>query len=946
MRISSGFFRSILIKSWVLECTKDCIQYRFEKSQWNTIAYTDLEDVFSGRSTLSGNLNVKFRQEKVTFEGVSEDRAKKFISATTQHARQFIASGVIAKKSLLESAIPTFSELIDGDFYLNHSKMVEVRESLPDEVRLFESPYLDCSLIPNTLQDFSTNYRAFVDPLNQSTIKRNNAYVARKKQQYKTTFDTIEKFPLTEEQREAVVTEEDNILLIAAAGSGKSSTLVAKIYYLLKEGQHKANQVMAFAYNKDAQLELTARIDALFEKFHWKNERVPARTFHGFCMEVLAQANKSKPTIAEVAAGSKHKQLRFFTELVDELKSDLQSFKSDLLNYYSIFKYPQPRGGSIRTRSDYEQYLSRLDAKTGRDPDTGEWKIALTSMGGVDVKSLEELRIANWLFIQGIRFEYEKPYQYKTATEEYRQYYPDFYYPDIGVWHEHFALDRQGNAPAYMHNYSSGVEWKRELHAQQETTLIETHSAHFSEGSVLERLDQALTDAGVPRNPPNNETLDRIIAKAFSPNHDLELVITFLKHFKTNNITLSDLGERIKSFEDVLRAKAFFPLFKAVYQAYENKLSTKGEIDFEDLIHKASEQIEQGKYKSPYEYIMVDEFQDASQDRLRLIKALANQRKQIKLFAVGDDWQSIYRFSGADLKVMKQFQKMFGFTKDLRLTHTFRSAREIIDVASEFVQRNPDQFKKAVQTQFANGTESINLRPYNPIQPDEILKPLLRTLQKRAENDNSTLSVFILTRYTAQEPSNLSQLQKSSPNLDIQWKTIHASKGLEADCVVIHHLNSGRHGFPCEISDDPLLDLVIPENETFPHAEERRLLYVALTRARRAVYGFYNPAEPSCFIKELSEIAGVKVHDERYEVVLKEGDKCPKCGSGVLLARESNNQIFLACSNTQQCRFSSFIRCTECKVGEIVVRKAKQSGRKFYACNQFPRCKHIYRTSM
>ena len=944
MRLSSGFLRSLLLKSWKLECNEKSIKYRFSKSDWTNIDYEDLETVTTGSGTFSDKLRVKSNGKTTTFDGVSETDSKKFIQRTTQYATTFVSSLIDTEKSSLEQVIPAFNKVKDGDFYLNHSKVVELRESLPGPVKLFESPYLDTSLLPSILKQFAQDYRAFIDPKNKSTIQRNKRYVERKKQQYKFTFDnSIEKYPLTEEQRDAVVTEEDNTLLIAAAGSGKSSTVVAKIFYLLKEKQHKANQVIAFAYNKQAQLELTSRIDALFEKFNWQDERVPARTFHGFCMEVLAKTNQAKPSIAEIATSSKKQQVRFFTDLVNELIETQPGFKSDLLNYYSVFKLPQPREGTINSSSEYNNYLSSLDAKSSRDPETGEWNITLTSMDGVNVRSLEELRIANWLFLQGIRFEYEKPYEHNTATETHRQYYPDFYYPDIGVWHEHFALNNSGQAPSFMRDYESGVVWKRQLHHEHQTKLIETHSAHYEDGTVFQRLDQALTDAGIVRNPPSEAKLNQLIAANFSPEHDLELVITFLKHFKTNNMSIDVLRQRAKLFPDVLRAKAFLPVFNAIFTVYDKKLKARGEIDFEDLIHQASEKIEQGSFKSPFEYIMVDEFQDASQDRLRLIQALANQRTQIKLFAVGDDWQSIYRFSGADLEVMKQFPNMFGYTKDLRLTHTFRSAQEIIDVASEFIQRNPNQFKKDVNTIFSNGGDSVILRPYAPNNPDNILEPLFNTLQRRAERSNETLSVFILTRYTAQKPSNLVQFQRSYPNLDIEWKTIHASKGLEADCVVLHHMNCGRHGFPCEINDDPLLDLVIPENETFPHAEERRLLYVALTRARKAVYGFYHPSYPSAFIKELSDITGVKVHDPRFEPVLNSGDACPQCRKGVLYPREANNQVALFCSDTHQCGFSTEIRCPECKVGEIVVRKAKQTGRTFYACNQFPRCKHIYR---
>ena len=168
----------------------------------------------------------------------------------------------------------------------------------------------------------------------------------------------------------------------------------------------------------------------------------------------------------------------------------------------------------------------------------------------------------------------------------------------------------------------------------------------------------------------------------------------------------------------------------------------------------------------------------------------------------------------------------------------------------------------------------------------------------------------------------------------------------EADCVIIHHLNGGSSGFPCEINDDPIMDLVIPKNETFPHAEERRLLYVAITRAKKLVYGFYHPRTPSIFVRELSEIPGVKVHDPRFAPLIKAGGMCPRCKSGVMSAVWVENTIKLLCSNGDECGHSTEIRCPECKVGEILPKKARNTGRTFFGCNQFPTCKHIYKESI
>lgn len=944
MKLSSGVLRSLITTRWFLHSASEAIYYSIGGSPQSTIDYLDLKSVTKQNGRFSYKILLETQSGALEFSGISDEDCDKFISEVKRFAGRIVGGNLAKESSVILSAIKEFQRLKKGDYYLNQSKVAEARESLPSAVRfLFEHPFFCEECVPSELEDFVVDYQSFVDPYSPANLLRNARYVARKIQENAHVFNTVEKYPLTDEQREAVVTEEDNILLIAAAGSGKSSTLVAKVFYLLKEGQYRADQIIAFAFNKDAQLELTERIDELYKKFNWEGERVLARTFHGFCMEVLKTVNAKKPSITPVATAGKSQQLNYFNRLVKKLRASDPKFTSNLLNYYTIFKHPPPREGEINSIDDYNVYKKSLRGKGARDRKSGEWRVSLTSMGGVEVKSHEELSIANWLFLNGIRFEYEHRYDVDTANQKHRQYYPDFYYPDVKLWHEHFAIDDEEKAPKFFkEGYEDSVKWKRALHQKYNTQLFETHSAHFKDGTLFERLDDALKLAGIPRKPPSSEKLDELINEAFNPSRDLELIITFLKHFKTNNLNLQVVEERASQDPDPTRAKAFLKVFEPIYKAYESKLEQDREIDFEDLVHKACDYIESGAYQSCFKYLMVDEFQDASQDRLRLVKALASQHKHAKIFAVGDDWQSIYRFAGADLKVMKEFAETFGFTKQLKLTQTFRSVQQIVDVASEFVQRNSDQFKKLVTTLCKAKQDPVILRPYDPDDPERALNGILEAIQKRAQKESTNVSVFILTRYVAQKPSKIDDLSIRFEDITLEWKTIHASKGLEADYVILHYLDSGNYGFPSEFTDDPLLDLVIPEKEQFAHAEERRLLYVALTRAKRAVFGLYHPDFPSDFIRELRGIDGVKTHDERFAPKFAMGQSCPSCSSGNLFQSDGPKGPFLEC-DTHRCSFTTTIQCPECRLGTIVKRKAKNSGRAFYACNRFPACRHIYK---
>ena len=944
MRLQSGFLRGLLSQSWSLEATSKGIQYELAGRGKGSVPYLDLRSISSASGVISDSLIIASPGFQHTFSGITAEDCRRFSFEVRRCAGRALAAALKEQASVIADAQQIFKQLMMADFYLNQSKIADVRQRLPDVITLiFEHPFFDPDCVPTELRSFSSEFRAFVDPYSDENIKRNEAYVAKKMEEYAELFNDIEAYPLTTEQRKAVVTEEDNILLIAAAGSGKSSTLVSKILYLIREGHYKSDQIIAFAYNKDAQLELASRIDSLFERFSWEGNPVPARTFHGFCMDVIAEVEGVKPTISTFATSSKTQQLRWINDLSRKLQSENPKFAEDLATYFSVFKHPAPETGEFSSLSEYNDYLRGLSKTGGTDPNTGGWRVTLTTLNGVQVASLEELRIANWLVLNGINFEYERRYTHDTADKDYRQYYPDFYYPDVDVWHEHFALDSSGRAPKFFKNYTDGVNWKRSLHEEKGTTLFETRSANFGDGSIFEILDSTLSKFNVPRTPPSREHLEHLLSEVFNPSRDLELLIAFLKHLKTNDLSLRDVEVRAADYHDSMRATAFLKVFGPIFEAYEAELQSSGEIDFEDLIHRAARHIESGQFSTPFKYILVDEFQDASQDRLRLIRALAKQHDHTKIFAVGDDWQSIYRFSGADLKVMTGFPEIFGFTKQMYLTESFRSVQQIADVGSTFIQRNPEQFRKVVRTQKSASKPPIILEPYNSKNPDRSLSELLRRIQTRVERESSFASVFILTRYQSQRPRNLERLKEASPSLHIDWKTIHASKGLEADYVVLHHFNSGFLGFPSEISDDPLLGLVIPQKEEYAFAEERRLLYVALTRAKRAVFGFYDPVSPSVFIRELAGIEGVQVNDDRFEEGKQAGEVCPKCSDGKLWPKMGARGPFLGCSAYPKCRYTIDLPCPQCKVGNIVKKVARESGREFFACDQFPKCKHIYK---
>jgi DNA helicase IV len=234
-------------------------------------------------------------------------------------------------------------------------------------------------------------------------------------------------------------------------------------------------------------------------------------------------------------------------------------------------------------------------------------------------------------------------------------------------------------------------------------------------------------------------------------------------------------------------------------------------------------------YCHNFKLILVDECQDMSQERAKLIKALLNKSPDANLFAVGDDWQSIYRFTGSDIDVFTRFANHFGVAATNYLAQTFRSNQGISDIAAAFVQKNPSQMTKRVKAHDSASDGAVVVRQYTTLEEmDRVCRGSLEEIAKLA-GSGKRISVFLLARYRLQRPQALEEWQRQFPMFDITCRTVHSSKGLEADYVIVLRLHTGSYAFPSEISDDPLLQLVMPQAESFPNAEERRLFSVAMT---------------------------------------------------------------------------------------------------------------------
>ncbi|WP_200240361.1 UvrD-helicase domain-containing protein [Thiohalocapsa halophila] len=738
---------------------------------------------------------------------------------------------------------------------------------------------------------------AFRDAPSAFRARANEVFVAAELARFREFFDTAEKHPLTDAQRLAVITHEDNTRVIAGAGSGKTSVLAVKAAYLLKKGLCTPAQLLLVAFNKRAAKELGERAGALAGK------AVEASTFHSLGLSIIGRATGRKPTLAKTAEDEKALR-QHLRELIAEVVRDPEA-GDYVREYFQSFFAPYKDEKEFNELGEYYDHLQAFDLRSLQDE---------------RLRSFAEVEIANFLFLNGVRYQYEAPYAVDLATAEHRQYQPDFYLPDHDIYIEHFGIGRDGRTAPYIdrERYHQEMAWKRAVHAEHGTTLIETYSYLKQEGCLTDVLKQELRDHGVALRPISNEQLLEVLTRTRQIDPFTELVATFLNHFKGNGCTLDGVRAQARQRGcDTKRLEAFLAVFEPVYLRYQRALAASGEVDFNDMIIEATRHVREGSYRSPATCILVDEFQDISAGRAALIKALADQDRAHRLFCVGDDWQAIYRFAGSDIALMRDFAKHFGFTETVTLGETFRFNDRIERVASRFVQRNPAQLPKTIRCATSARGPRIHIHRHLGGDHDPFLEALGAIASQAGSGSHD---VLVLGRYhKALHGWAWDQARRQYPALRLAHSTVHAAKGTEADYVIVVGLIAGRYGFPSQIADDPLLEAVLSEPEAFPHSEERRLFYVALTRARHAVHLIADYVRPSAFVGEIAADRADVDAPARLEGATV---YCPDCGTGLLLRRTGRHGDFYGCSHYPLCKHISGV-CRRCDEGAFVRREGE-----------------------
>jgi DNA helicase-4 len=417
------------------------------------------------------------------------------------------------------------------------------------------------------------------------------------------------------------------------------------------------------------------------------------------------------------------------------------------------------------------------------------------------------------------------------------------------IYHEHFALNEKGQAPKeYGEDYLPRVAWKRKWYQEQNKKYFETTSANFRKGDVFKGIKANLSKLNVQYSLRTKSELEELYDK-FAYESVIGLTGSAIKHIRNQGRAASELSFDFK-YPDVTY-NIFYDTVVSILTRYEKGLQARTQIDFEDMLLQSAKFIEDNSFQSRYKLILVDEFQDISKARYRLLKAFLTQKPGAMLFAVGDDWQGIYRFAGADLDIFVNFNKHFGVTSEMQLTKTFRSNQGISELASRFVQKNPFQKKKQVSAAISKEDHVVELITHSKSKKKKDL--LGQLIEELIAHDTTTKpSLLILGRYNFNLGPELNAIVRAYQNsVDIEFMTFHKSKGLEADYTILLDVNSEGMPFPSIKEDHPLLKIFTETTENFRHAEERRLFYVALTRAKKKVYVLCNEDCPSIFIDEL-----------------------------------------------------------------------------------------------
>ena len=759
-------------------------------------------------------------------------------------------------------------------------------------------------------------------------------------------------------KKRAIVIDERNVKVNAGAGTGKTFTIQNKVNYLIKKRGISPERILCLCYTIKGASDLNDKVNEGRDE----DAKVEACTFHEFCRRIARDCGINK--------GRTNRKLlmnivyNYSKELMDDEKL------SKLIDFFSYYI------NSPADKEDISTYNELLDYENERDLKTLKRKfyesgVSLT-MQGETVDSIGELIIANYLFRHDIDYVYGGGHESKLIemvqnrflysgnsfsligpevqeawldkfVHEYfwSSYVPDFYLPEKDLYLEHFGIGHSDNEKWLGKDYEPQIQRKIEYHDLHQTNLIKTYYCYLEDGILEKKLEEILRENKVTISQKDPKEILEVLRKT-NKIEDFDnfnkLIMSFINIFEAQNNRKNkfDLFKKMNESETDgykrNRQRLFLDIVSDIYDIYYE--SNEGErIDNNREISLALELILTGKYSKSYDYILIDEYQDINPIRSLLLQEL-QKITNAKLFVVGDDWQSIYRFNGSDLNLFIDFDNYFPNSEFIRLQENRRNFDKLNKVASKFIQENSDQEEKILKSIkkskiFSNPIRIINYS-VNP-KRNKVLK-LYSLITRIIQNNPKKVKTKILL--LGRNNSDINEFANNNtifryfdynnkviclrePKLDITFMTIHASKGLQYDEVVILNFKDKLNGFPNKIEDDSILRF-LKEKEKYPYAEERRLLYVALTRTCNNVYLLAPTYGQSVFIDELIEKHNVK----RLNVPID---------------KELDKDFYKPIKSDEPFDYrKTDIPCPNCEDGKITVVRNNETGKQYIRCSNHP----------
>ena len=743
--------------------------------------------------------------------------------------------------------------------------------------------------------------------------------------------------PLTDEQWAAIYNDDDASLIVAGAGCGKTTTALGKIVYLVKSGKAKLEEILPIYFNKKNADEMNGKITEIFG-----NTQKIAYDYHSLGLKFLKEScpvEKSEDMIR-----------RIFKNFLDDKKSE------DLICRIFDFIVRYMYTDNERTMEMFPEGFDDLSVEKKVEALEDDCE----TLNGERVKSPAEAVIANFLFTHHIPYVYEK--WFKSCYPDAYPMKPDFYVPlgdgtdpKNAVWIEHWGIvyDSRGNERVrYLDEkgekkYIEDKKNKLAEYGKYDVKLIELFLSDFKDDTLIDKLKEKLEEFGVDtsREMTRDERVRYI--KKLIKTKKLESFQNFVQRcielLKSNKHTSQDIPEIHQNALPGLekreeeRVKEFYRIVYCVMKEYERRQGEENGIDFTDMLIKAPAKIADADLW--YKYIIIDEYQDIDELDYELISAI-QEKTNAKICCVGDDWQAIYRFKGADLGFFSNFGRYFPNFKTYRIQQTFRNGAPLIDIAGNFIQKNDRQLKKTIRSDKSTFLKAVRYHEFESRGREKDVDRLncLFDILNQPDKDNFLIIVRNNSDFNkyfdclGEDVSSLSDVEKAlrqkfSKNIDV--RTAHGSKGLEHEYVVVFNTAFRITGFPSLMDDDPAISFLLPEKEEYCLAEERRLFYVALTRAKKGCYLLVPKFMPSWFFLEIQDAIGKDNIFDSDNALLA---TCPWCGSEMerKQRKDETKEKFYSCSSYPDCKYSApkgFIVKNCDDVEKLIKEKAEKQNR-------------------